>query len=301
MTTTHPGRQHTGDMFEEVVVGVGAGDSGRDAVALAKKLVSAQGRITLLHVHVVAPKPAPDSGAVGDAAKRRYARERLSALAADFSVDAQVSSVEASSVRRGLHGFASSRHADLLVVGTSTRDEAAAVPLDDHTREVLEKARCAVAVAPHSYAVEVASISKIGVAYDGSAGSEEALALGRRLAAERGAELSAFEAVRPPLYVHDPWDVERETEEHVEDARRRIGALTGVKPQAGSGEAADELAAYSDAVDLLVIGAHHDRPIDHLLDGSTSQRLVGIVSAPLLVLPQAKDRRDAGGAAADRR
>lgn len=272
-------------MFEEVVVGVGADDSGRDAVALAKELASAAGRITLLHVHVVAPKPAPDSGAVGDAAKRRMAREQLTALAAEFVVDAQVSSVEARSVRAGLHGFASGRRADLLVVGTSTRDEAAAVPLDDHTREVLEDAPCAVAVAPTGYAAHAAAIRKIGVAYDGSAESDQALALGRRLAAERLAALSAFEAVRPSLYVRDPWDVERETAEQVDKARRRIGEVTGVDAEAGSGEAADELARYSDSVDLLVIGAHRYRPIDHLLDGSTSQQLTGRAASPLLILP----------------
>lgn len=55
-------------MFEEVVVGVGDDDTGRDAVTLGNELVSGQGRITLLHVHVVSSKPAPDSGAVGDAA-----------------------------------------------------------------------------------------------------------------------------------------------------------------------------------------------------------------------------------------
>ncbi len=279
-------------MFDEVAVGVGAGATGRDAVALGKELVSAQGMLTFLHVHVVAPKPAPDSGAVGDAAKRRYALERLTTLAAEFSVRAQVSCVEARSVRRGLHGFASSHHADLLVIGTSLRDEAAAVPLDDHTAEVLENPPCAVAVAPRGYATQVSAISRIGIAYDGSAASEAALTLGRRLAAERQAELSAFEAIRPPLYVHDPWDVERETEAQVDEARQRVGALTGVRPQAGSGDTDDELARYSDSVDLLVIGAHHSRLIDHVLDGSTSQRLTGRVSAPLLVLAAAPN---AGG------
>ena len=90
------------------------------------------------------------------------------------------------------------------------------------------------------------------------------------------------------MYVHDPWNVERETEEQVEATRRRIAAATGVKVQARSGDAADELARYSESVDLLVIGAHKYRPIDHLLDGSTSQRLTGRASSPLLVLPSAR-------------
>jgi len=191
-------------------------------------------------------------------------------------------------VRRGLHGFASSRRADLLVVGTSPPDDSSPVPLRDHVRDVLEDSPCAVAVAPLGYAAHVAAVRRIGVAYDGSNESEQALALGRRLAAERHAELSAFEAVPPPLYIHDPWNVEGETEEQVAQARRRIRMLTGLPAEVESGDAADELARYSDSVDLLVIGAHKYRPIDHLLDGSTSQRLAGRASSPLLVLPSAR-------------
>ena len=275
-------------MFKEVVVAVGEDGSGRDAVALGKELGSAHGRLTLVHVLVVASKPAPDSGAVGDAARRRYACDRLAALAAEFSVGAQPACVEARSVRRGLHGFVSSRRAELLVVGTSPPDESSPVPLRDHTREVLEDAPCPVAVAPLGYAAHVPAVSTIGVAYDGSDESEQALVLARRLAAERHAELSAFEAVQPPLYIHDPWNVDCETEERLAQARRRIRAVTGLQAQAGSGDAADELARYSDSVDLLVVGAHKYRPLDHLLDRTTSQRLAGKASSPLLVLPSAR-------------
>jgi len=269
-------------------VAVGEDDNGRDAVALGKELVSAQRRLMLVHAHVVASKPAPDSGAAGDAAERRAACERLTALAAEFSLRAQVSCVEARSVRRGLHAFASSRRADLLVVGTSPPDESSPVPLRAHTREVLQDPPCAVGVAPLGYAAQGAAVSRIGVAYDGSDESERALVLGRRLAAERRAELLAFEAVRPPLRIHDPWDVEAETEKQVARARRRIRAVTGLQAYVASEDAADELARYGDSVDLLVIGAHKYRPIDHLLDGTTSQRLAGRTCSPLLVLPSAR-------------
>ena len=84
-------------MFEEVVVGVRDDDAGPGAIALAKEMASARSELTLVHVHVVANKPAPDSGSVGDAAMCRYALERLTALRAEFSVDAEVSCVEARS------------------------------------------------------------------------------------------------------------------------------------------------------------------------------------------------------------
>ena len=56
--------------------------------------------------------------------------------------------------------------------------------------------------APIGYASRPSALDKIGAAYDGSAESEQALALARVLARERGAELSAFQAVPEPGYVH---------------------------------------------------------------------------------------------------
>ena len=47
---------------------------------LARALTSANGTLTLAHVQAVAPKPAPDSGAAGAAARRRDALERVAAL-----------------------------------------------------------------------------------------------------------------------------------------------------------------------------------------------------------------------------
>ena len=108
------------------------------------------------------------------------------------------------------------------------------------------------------------------------------------LAAERRAELSAFEAVPVPVYPREPWNVNGEVEEHVEAARRRVAALGHLEAEAGFGDPAHELARYGQSVDLLVIGGHDYRPIDHLLEQSTAQRLADEVSTPLLVLPAAE-------------
>jgi nucleotide-binding universal stress UspA family protein len=273
-------------MFEHVVVGVRGEESGRDAIALGKELVSAEGKLTLLHVYVVPSKPAADSGAVGDAAKRRYVLERLTALATEFGVDAQESWVEARSVRHGLHGFALDEQADLLVVGASHYDEVARDLIGDDTRVLLEDAPCVVAVAPLGYSARVGEVRRIGVAYDGSAGSEQALMLARKLAAERHALLSAFEAVGASPD-RDPWDIAAEFAKPVEQARRRIAALGGLEADAGFGDAVEELSRFGESVDLLVVGSHLYRPIERGLESSTPQRLADEVSCPLLVLPSA--------------
>jgi nucleotide-binding universal stress UspA family protein len=129
------------------------------------------------------------------------------------------------------------------------------------------------------------NISRIGVAYDGSPESERALALARTLAAERHAQLSAFEAVEMPIRIGDPFNREDELEERVEEARGRIAALGGIKAYAEAGDTVEELVHYGESVDLLVLGSHNYRPIDRLLQQSNAQRLADEGFSPLLVLP----------------
>jgi len=175
-------------------------------------------------VQVVGARPGPDSGAVGAAAKYRYAIERLTMLANECAIAVRFSCVEAPSPRRGLHAFASRQRADLLVVGASGRDEVGRLLLGDDTREVLADTPCPLAIAPAGYASRAAGMRTIGVAYDRSAESERALELARALAADHRAELSAFEAIQPPVYERDPANVAGESSERVEEARRRIAA-----------------------------------------------------------------------------
>ena len=277
-------------MFERMVVGVRGEESGRDAAALAGVLAPAAGEVTLLHVYV-ASKPASDSGVPGDAGRSQYAIERLTALAAESSVAAEVSCVEARSVRHGLHAFALRQRADLLVVGASDHDEATRDLVSDDTQVVLEDAPCAVAVAPVGYSAHAGELRRIGVAYDGSPESEQALSLARQLAAERRAELSAFEAVGASP-ARDPWDIAAEFAEPVTRARERIATLGGLEADAGFGDPVEQLERYGSTVDLLVIGSHSYRPTDRLVQMSTSQRLAEGTSSPLLVLP---GRRSSAG------
>ena len=143
-----------------------------------------------------------------------------------------------------------------------------------------------------AYASGPSALSRIGAAYDGSPESERALALARQLAREHSAELSAFEAVPEPLDVHDAWNPQPEIDEGVAKARERVARSGDVEAHAASGDAAEELARYGASVDLLVVGSHKYRPIDHLSPGSTVQRLADVAPCPLLVLSY---RRAAAG------
>lgn len=282
------------EMFDNVIVGVDDYDTGRDAVGLARQLASGKRQLTFAYVEVVALKP-PDVADASESPVCRRAVERLASLAEAAEVDAEVVCVEARSVTSGLHELGVSRRADLLVIGASRRDEPDRAIVGDDTREVLRHAPCTVAVAPMGFATRSPSMHKIGVAYDGSPESEQALALARRLARERGAELAAVHVVPEPRYtgrratgarlVNDPWSTQAEIDEAVGKARSQMAQLGDVEPLATSGEATEELARYGASVDLLILGSHEYGPLEAWMSGpSTAQQLADSAPCALLVL-----------------
>ena len=271
-------------MFDNVIVGVDGPEGGRDALWLAQQLASGHSQLTLAHVEVVTPKPGPTSAAISQAEKDLLAIQRLALLRDEAHVDAHLLCVEAASVAAGLHELVARHDADVLVIGASRRDDYERTFVGDDVRAVLENAPCPVAIAPRGHASRAPALRKIGAAYDGSAESEQALALARVLARERGAELSAFQAVPEP-YVHSIVNPQPEIEAGLAEARKRIAELGDVEPHvASSDDAAEALARYGASVDLLVLGSHRYRPVDHLLSGSTAQRLADDAPCPLLVL-----------------
>jgi nucleotide-binding universal stress UspA family protein len=271
-------------MFDNVMVGADDNQAGRDALELAKQLASTDGNLLLVYVQVVMAPPDPGVDPEWQVADRRLALERLASLGVEARVDAELLAVQARSVAKGLHGAVRAK-GDLLVIGASRRDDFERALVGDDTRQVLEGSPRPVAVAPVEYAKrQPAPFNKIGVAYDGSTESERALALARRLARERHAELAAFEAIPEPAFVHDPTNYELEVGEGLERARRQLAKLGDVERHVASGDAAEALARYAASVDLLVLGSHKYRLIDRLTGGSTAQQLAGSSQCPLLVL-----------------
>src|ERR1019366_8905934 len=133
-----------------------------------------------------------------------------------------------------LHELCEVIGADLLVVGSSRRGLMGRVLMGDDARAALNGAPCAIAIAPTGYSGQPVAMREIGVGYDGSPESEHAVAIARRIAAECGAKLSAFEAVSFPTYtfVGGPARIGDTLEQLVDDARARIAALGGVEPHA---------------------------------------------------------------------
>jgi len=282
-------------MFQNVVVGVDGRSGGRDAVALATKLTARAGKLTLAHVYPYPGDPPVRGYDEEEAEQIRRARPLLEAAAGHGKVDAQLRWIGASSPGCGLRQIAETVDADLLVVGSTRRGPLGRVLIGDDTRGALDGAPCAVAIAPAGYAHAAPGIRKVGVGYDGSPDSERALATGRSLAAQLGAQLAALEVVFfPSRTFGEPIADDAARIEHlVSRARERVASLgDDLEPYAMAGDAAKKLSVWSASLDLLVVGSRAYGPIGRLVHGSTSRDLTRHAQCSLLVLPRVAQARD---------
>ena len=273
-------------MFSKVLIGVDGEEGGRDAIALARLLVSRDGELTVAYVFGEEPRDPGTRSGRSVASIRQHAVEVLGRACAEAQIEAHVRWRGSSSVGRGLHELAEITEADLLVVGSSRQGLVGRVRLGDHTRAALNGAPCAIAVAPAGYHGQASPhLREIGVGYDGSAESEHALTVARTLATGFGSGLSAFQAFSIPTYMYLGIDAES-IEDIVRNARERIAALGGVEPHAAYGDPVEELTLYSASLDLLVVGSRSYGPLGRLVHGSTAQHLARTARCPLLVLPR---------------
>ena len=278
-------------MFENVIVGVDGRPTGRDAIELARHLVSQEGKLILANVHSgeLSPVHAITPGLMAqerEASHELLQRERAEA---DLEADVELVSFLALSPGRGLHDLAEERNADLLVVGSCGRGVLGRAMLGDDTRAALNGAPCAVAIAARGYAQHPLPLASIGVGYDGSPESEAALASARAVAAQQRAKLVALEVVWIPAYSFSgltPPALGDTIETLVTDAKERLRQLQDVEGRAVYGLPGEELAGFSGEVNLLVVGSRNYGPLRRLVVGSTSDYLERHARCSLLALPR---------------
>jgi nucleotide-binding universal stress UspA family protein len=276
-------------MFKNVLVGVDGRPNGRDATVFASRLTHPAGKLTLAHVHSGAMRPshAITPGLVHE--ERNASQELLERERTTAGVSAELVSIEAMSAGGGLHRQADDQNADLLVVGSCSRGAFGRAMLGDDTRAALNCAPCAIAIARLGYAEHPAPIRKIGVAYNGSPESEAALAEARDLAAATGATIHALEVVSIPTVAYTgimPPAIGESIDVLLQEATARMEGLPGVEGHAVYGRTGEELAAFSQEVDILIAGSRGFGPVKRLVLGSTSDYLERRARCSLLVLPR---------------
>ncbi len=276
-------------MFKYALVGVDGGPFGRDAVALAARLLADGGSLTLVHVYQgrLQPLHAVTPGLVDE---KRAASEKLLLDERDRAgVEAELVSAVGSSPGGTLHELAEERGADLVVVGSSHRGVFGRVMLGDDARRALNGAPCAVAIAAKAYAEAPVPLARIGVGYNDSPESHAALQAARSIAGQTGGTVRALEVVSIPTYAYGGMlapSVGEELDTVLQQANDRMQALHGVEGRAAYGLTGEELAAFGDQLDLLVVGSRSYGPLKRLVLGSTSDYLQRHARCSLLVLPR---------------
>lgn len=254
-------------MFRRILVGYTDSEPGRDALALGGVLA----RATAAEL-VVARAPAPEG--------------------------------------RDLTELALARGADLVVVGTTHRGPLGRIVPGATALRLLAQAPCAVAVAPAGFARpgdpesgwrplsesgRDSGLRVIGVGYDGSPASEEALKIATDLALANGSALRVYtvahriarvaEAEAGSVASNAPSEAEA-MQALLHDAVADLPPEVRALPVFLRGLPALELTRSLDGgVDLMVLGRRRGGPLRAALQGSVSRQLMLEAACPVLISP----------------
>ena len=205
-----------------------------------------------------------------------------------------------SSPARALHELSTDPSTVMVVVGSTTRGPIRRVLPGNIAHELLSGAACPVAIAPHGYAeAEPRPLATVGVAFDGSAEAQQALAGARELARRAGATLRVISVVEPlafgavPVATMEPaasaGRVLEEQLRSVHDAA--VGEsrdLVETESVIARGEPSDVLSEQSRGLDVLVAGSRGYGPLGAVLLGSTTRDLMHGAGCPLIIVPRGR-------------
>ena len=172
--------------------------------------------------------------------------------------------------------------------------------MGDDARAALNGAPCAIAIASRAYAQAPRQLLKLGVDYDDSPESIQALTAARALAERYGSTIQALWVVALPRLQEEapiPADWDEAIEKLEEQYSARLAELGEVEGRVTYSGPREELAQFAKHLDLLIVGSRNYRPVGRLVHGSVSGYLLGHASCSLLVLP----RHGQDGQAAQRR
>ena len=134
-------------------------------------------------------------------------------------------------------------------------------------------------------------IQKLLLATDFSPASERAREVALQLAKTFDAELTVLHVVEPPAYAYAvplPDSVRpavAEALEGVAESVRRAGLRTQRILREGSPSAEIVAAVEENGLDLVILGTHGHRGLNHLLLGSVSEKVVRLSAVPVLTVP----------------
>jgi nucleotide-binding universal stress UspA family protein len=284
-------------MFERIVVGFDESDGSRDAIALAKALSDRLGA----KMHLVGVVPPPIGGSLLPALPANaftnlveQAKAGIEKAAAEVGADSQI--IQSSSAARGLEELTETLEGDLLVLGCD-RTDTGKVRAGHKARSLMQGSPCSIALAPVGLRNAKPTLSRIGVAIDGSPESGHALESALTVAGPEG-ELDLITVATDFAETWGFWGATyalSELGEASRDAAEKIlesaveSLPEGVKANKvmAEGLAPEELRRLSaQGLDLLCLGSRGYGPIRRVLLGSVSSELLHEVECPVLVAPR---------------
>jgi nucleotide-binding universal stress UspA family protein len=281
-------------MFKTIVVGVDGREGGRDALSLAARLaLLAGGELIVVRVlpfhHYASRAGAPPYASVAE----HNAKAELVADVDQAGVTARTRVVGDTSPARALHRVAEQEHADVIVVGSAHHGGAGRVFAGDDAVGTLHGSPCAVAVAPRGLASrDWRPVQHIGVGYDGGPEAGQAFALAVALARDCGASIRVRSVIAAPVpyadftAYDDDW-----TDRALAVAKAELAEIVAdvdveTATEAIIGVPVGALVAFSEEVDLLVLGSRAWGPVRRIIMGSAAACLTREAHCPVLVVPR---------------
>ncbi|WP_320673000.1 universal stress protein [Patulibacter defluvii] len=283
-------------MTDTIIAAYDGNDGGRDALALATVLADAVPGTALAVTTAYAYRPtghdAPDAWhkLIRDDAADRLAGARE--ICGDRPDTTFVVS-RGTSPADGLQQLAEELDARAIVVGENHLGPLGRIAVGSVTEQTLHGAPCAVVVAPAGYAASPAPPSTIGVADDGGPESRAALAQAVALAHRTGARLRVIHVLPKEVIWYAGYggatvlaEMRAAVREDLERTAAAIEGVAEVETLLLEGDPATELGRVAEHLDLLVIGSRNRGPLQRVMLGSVSSRLVRQAHCPLVVLPR---------------
>ena len=278
-------------MERRLLIGYDGTRGGSDAIALG----SALSRALRASALVVAVKPvgaraiddrAPSIAASLDRVASEHGLE-------DFELRVVADDVPARALREQIEESG----AIVAVIGSAHRGAIGRALAGSVGSALLADPRCALAVAPAGFARRGARrMLRAGVAVDGTAESEIALATAVEIALANNAELAVIAVSNPPGYAAGGYPVpgavpDEETcrqgmERALDRAVARIPSGLPIRRTLLSGNAAKRIAEAAAALDLLIVGSRGRGHLRRVLLGSVAERLTLSAPCPVLVVPR---------------
>lgn len=279
--------------IKNVLVGLEETEEGRDALEFARlmsNLAGADLHVVSVHSDTVYYEGIEEMKLV----RNRYFDHLLDFAENEIGEGFEFHRVLDMSVPAGLTRIAEEINADLMIIGSSHRGPIGRVLLGDAGSRLAAGAPCPVGMVPRGWSRSASTaIRKVGVAFNGTRDSEEALDLGSAIARTVGASLELVGVIPSMIVPSRVGPVNAGYEEMLRGDMAQVlkegvarADTPGTSSKVRTGRAADELAAESADLDLLFLGSRSYGPVRRVLLGGASFKVMRSAACPVIIVPK---------------